>query len=178
MTRNLQIALIALMLLLVENGLAEIVPPHWLPDIGLMLIAALGLTASFVSGLWVTVFFGFVMDHLTGAFRGEYELVYLVLFAVTFFANRQINLGGAFRNVVVIGVMTLFQGLGFIAFAALFREQGLLPIALQPEWWIRLFINAGCAPWIVGGFVLLALRRSADASLRSSEGFGPSEASR
>jgi len=178
MIKCLQLFAVALLLLVLENGLAIVVPRYWLPDIGLIFIAGLGLRTRFVPGLWLTIAFGYVSDCLTGSFRGEHILVYLALFAITYIGNRQVNFIGFVRFAAVVCALTFLEGLGFIFFGYVFRAKGLLPISFHYGWWVRLIVNVACAPWILDAFMRVLRRGDADGSLRSSEGFLSKELNR
>jgi len=178
MIKCLQLFAVALLLLVLENGLAVFIPRYWLPDIGMIFVAGLGLRARFVPGLWLSCAFGFVSDCLTGSFRGEHMLIYLVLFAIAYIGNRQVNFSGVVRFAAVVCALTFLEGLGFIFFGYVFRETGLLPISFHYGWWVRLFVNVACAPWILDTFMRMLRRGDSDTSLRSSESFLSKELNR
>jgi len=105
-------------------------------------------------------------------------LIYLALFAITYIGNRQVNFSGSIRFAAVVCALTFLEGLGFILFGYVFREKGLLPISFHYGWWVRLFVNVACAPWILDAFMRILRRWDFESSLRASEGILSKELNR
>ena len=112
---------------LLQAVAATFVAPRFLPDLGLLLVVALGLCwRSTAAGLVLAAVLGYLTDLLSGALLGQHALVRLGVFAAARLASRHLNLrsapplavfavGVTVANAAAIGGLTAFfsTGLGF-----------------------------------------------------------------
>jgi len=82
-------------LLLVQGGLAGVVPAPWCPDFGLLYVLALGLHAPSATGaLLVAALLGYTADLLSGSLFGQHAFLALLAVTAAWIACRQLNLHG------------------------------------------------------------------------------------
>jgi rod shape-determining protein MreD len=131
--------------LVVQGGLAGFVPPRLLPDLPLLVIAAVGLCAPPAIGLTVAAGVGYATDLLSNSLLGEHALLFAVVFAVTRRANRRLNLRGGLPRGVFAFFLTLAYGLALSIVGWSFGTPGL-GLALVPGLLLHAVVNALAIP--------------------------------
>ena len=138
--------------LTLQGAVATFVPARFCPDLGFLLVVALGLAwRSPVGGVCVAAAIGFATDLLSGSLLGQHALLRLAAYATARFGSRHLNLRGplpqaAFdagltgANAVALTLLTSFFSPGSGASIVVVRE--LLPQAV---------VNAVFAPLVAYG---------------------------
>ncbi len=135
--------------LTLQGAVATFIPPRFCPDLGLLLVVALGLCwRSPVGGVCVTAAIGFASDLLSGSLLGQHALMRLAAYAMARVGSRHLNLRGPLpqaifvagvtaANAIALSLLTSFFSPGSGAGIVAFRD--LLPHAL---------VNAAFAPFV------------------------------
>lgn len=92
MTRIVGVWAGAVLALMAAGALADPVPAAWLPDLGLLVAAALGLYLPGASGLVLAWSIGWTEGLLYAAPLGQYALLRMLAWAATRVASRSIHL--------------------------------------------------------------------------------------
>ena len=93
--------------LTLQGAVASFLPPRFCPDLGFLLVVALGLCwRSAVGGVCVAGAIGYTTDLLSGSLLGQHALLRLAAYAVARFGNRHLNLRGALPQMVFVAVLT------------------------------------------------------------------------
>ncbi len=152
-------------LLVFQGAISRVIPPHLCPDFALLFVAGLAFRLSSLHGLLFAAVVGYLADNLSGTLLGEHAILYTTIFLVMRVLNRQTDLSGGFRRGLVVGLLTLLQGLGLIWMAYFFREQSLLPVALDGGLWIQALVNAIAAPFFLSWFLRFMRDRDSESPL-------------
>ena len=133
MKRALLILLIGIAAPVFLGAINTLVPARFIPDLGFLVVIALGLHwRSTAGGLVLAATLGFATDLLSGSLLGQQALLRLLAFGAARFASGHLNLRGAVPQSLFVLAFTAINALG---------------IAL-----LNVFFNAG------GGFDLVMLR--------------------
>ena len=93
--------------LTLQGAVASFLPARFCPDLGFLLVVALGLCwRSAVGGVCVAGAIGYTTDLLSGSLLGQHALLRLAAYAVARFGNRHLNLRGALPQAVFVAVLT------------------------------------------------------------------------
>ena len=110
-----------LVLLWVQGGLATFLPPHFCPDLGLLLVISLGLWwRGLTSGLCMAAGLGYAADALSGSLLGLHALLRLVAFSGSRLASRQLNLRGPLPLAVFAACASVAYGLAAVGLTHFF----------------------------------------------------------
>ena len=133
MKRTLLILLIGIAAPVLQGALNTFIPARFAPDLGFLVVIALGLHwRSTAGGLVLAATLGFAADLLSGSLLGQQALLRLVVFGAARVASGHLNLRGAVpQSLFVVGMTAL----------------NTLAVAL-----LNVFFTAG------GGFDLVMLR--------------------
>jgi len=137
--RALALAGLAFVALVVQTGVARVVPVPWCPDIGLLFVVGLGLALRRAStGLVLSALVGYLSDLLSGSLLGQHMLLRMAAFGAARIGSRRLNLRGPvplaifasalaalLAPFVVAGVAKLCQALG--------DEEGARLMRLEPR---------------------------------------------
>jgi len=141
-----------LALLVVQSVLLQIFPFPWCPDLLLLATLALGLHwPARVSGLVLAAALGFCADFLSGSLAGQHVLVYLVTFTGTSLLSRPLVLRGPVPLALFAVVVTV------VAAAVAWSSSMLLSGVERPSgaWLLTLglhaLVNALLAPGFCAG---------------------------
>lgn len=147
---------------MLQSALAPFLSAGLCPDLGLLLVVAVGLSGrSVAGGLLFAAFVGFVADLLSGALLGQHVLLRILAFAAARGANAHVNLVGFGAKGTFVAVLTVLNGLAMGGITAFFSPgAGLAPIAGR-ELALSALINALAAP-LVTPLVSLILQRLED----------------
>lgn len=132
---------------MIQSALARFLPEMLCPDLGLLLVLAVGLRGrNLAGGLLLSGFVGVVADLLSGALLGQFVLLRLLTFAAARVASLHVNLAGAPSKIFFVAVLTLVDNLAIGGLSAFFSPDaryiwiGVTPLALQAA------VNALAAP--------------------------------
>jgi rod shape-determining protein MreD len=93
--------------LTLQGAVASFLPARFCPDLGFLLVIALGLCwRSVVGGVCVAGAIGFTSDLLSGSLLGQHALLRLGAYAMSRFGNRHLNLRGALPQAIFVAVLT------------------------------------------------------------------------
>lgn len=133
--------------LIVQGALAAIIPTPLTPDLGLLVVVAIGLCwRGTASGFAIAALLGFAADLLSASLLGQHALLRLLAFGAARLASGQLNLRGPIPLAVFAGGLTVAYGAGVLALSGFFTGAwdwsfGWLVSLLQ-----HAFANAVCAP--------------------------------
>jgi rod shape-determining protein MreD len=138
--RTLLILAFGVVALVLLGALNTLIPPRFTPDLGLLVVIALGLHwRSTDGGLVLAATLGFAADLLSGSLLGQQALMRLLAFGIARFASGHLNLRGAVPQSLFALAFTLFNALGISLLSVFFTAgggfdlvmlQNLLPHAL------------------------------------------------
>lgn len=106
---------------MLQSALVLYLPTALCPDLGLLLVVAVGLCGrSVAGGLSFSALVGFVADLLSGALLGQHVLLRVLAYAAARSASAHVNLIGAGSKAVVVAFLTVMNGLAMGALTAFF----------------------------------------------------------
>lgn len=150
MKRLLVLAAIGLFGPIVQGAVSPFVPPDLCPDIGLLLVIALGLTfRNTVAGIGLAAWVGFVCDLLSGALLGQHAIARVFAFSVARLAGFQMNLRGGFTQLTLTAAITVMSALLLSGLTAFFTASTAAPMASAVELARHAAVNALLAPLVV-----------------------------
>jgi len=145
------IALFALgvLALMLQGALATIVGPNLCPDLGLLVVLALGLRwPNLPSGVWLAAGLGYVTDLLSGSLLGQHALLRGMAFLAARLGSRQLNLRGALPLTTFVAAVSVLYGVALLSLTDFFTGG----IELGWRWFggllVHSSINALLAPSI------------------------------
>ncbi|MGH0035221.1 MAG: rod shape-determining protein MreD [Myxococcota bacterium] len=149
--------------LVVQGAASTLLPPPYCPDLGLLVVIAVGLTWERASsGLLLAFAIGLTADMLSGSLLGQHALLRLVAYLASRLASRQLNLRGALPLAVFAGAFTVLDALLVLALTSFFTGSG----ALGLEWVVDALqhglVNAALAPAVSVGVERLGVWSGAD----------------
>ena len=116
---------VGLLALILQGAIARTIPPPWCPDLGWLVVVALGLRwPRFLPGVIAAVILGYSMDLVSGSLMGQHALMRLLTYLAAALAARQLDLSGGLSvsilvfcstlvyGVVVVGALSFFTGAG------------------------------------------------------------------
>ena len=116
---------VGLLALVLQGALARSIPPPWCPDLGWLVVVALGLRwPRFLSGVLAAVILGYSMDLLSGSLMGQHALMRLLTYLAAALAARQLDLSGALPVSILVFGGTLVYGVATVAILAFFTGAG------------------------------------------------------
>lgn len=146
--------------LILRGVISAVLPPALRPDLGLVVVVALGLHLPGAAGIVLAALLGYATDVLTGSLLGHHALVFVVAFALTRLAGAQLDLRRGLPVLFLVAALSASCGLLTVALARLFTGEAAWP-ALG-----RLLGQAGLdavvAPLLLPLFAAVALRLSED----------------
>lgn len=158
MKRVVALALLGLAVPILQGALAPFLPRSACPDLGLLLVIALGVALrSTAAGLALAAWLGLVSDLLSGALLGQHALLRVLAFAVARLASTHMNLQGPFTQLALAAGLTLASAFGMLALTAFFEagRPAVFPVA---DLLLHTAANALAAPLLVGFAVRLLAR--------------------
>lgn len=149
MKRAVVLAGLSLLVPIVQGALAPFLPRGIFPDLGLLLVIALGVALrSTAAGLALSAWLGFVSDLLSGALLGQHALLRLLAFGVARATSSHVNLQGPLTQMGLAAVLTLASAFGVFALTAFF-ESGAATVFPLADLLLHTAANALAAPFVV-----------------------------
>jgi len=112
---------VGLAALLVQSAAALVLPYPFCPDLGLLVVIAIGLYwEPLPSGFALAVVLGYSTDVLSGSLLGQHAMLRLVCFSAARLASRQLNLRGSLPFAVFAGGLTIIYAAALEAQFAFF----------------------------------------------------------
>lgn len=114
---------LGLLALIVQSAVVLVVPEPLCPDLGLLVVVALGLHwASLPSGFALAAALGYATDVLSSSLLGQHALLRLLSFGAARLAGRQLNLRGAMPLAVFAAGLTVAYATALQAVLAFFTS--------------------------------------------------------
>jgi rod shape-determining protein MreD len=111
--------------LIFQGAVARMIPPPWCPDLGLLVVVALGLRwPRFLPGVLAAVMLGYGMDLVSGSLMGQHALMRLLTYLAAALAARQLDLSGGIPVSIFVFGATLVYGVVVVAMLSFFVGAG------------------------------------------------------
>lgn len=151
----------------VQGVLGNFLPQAFCPDLGLLLVLALGLIwRSFAGGLLLAVMLGYVSDFLSGSLLGQLALLRILAFLAARAISRHLSLLSSLHLALFSLVITAIYGLALLSLTGLFSREASVEVpalfALLPQ----MLLNALFAPPVVALVRFMAAQLGDDESGR------------
>jgi len=112
---------VGILALILQGALARSIPPPWCPDLGWLVVVALGLRwPRFLPGVLAAVILGYSMDLVSGSLMGQHALMRLLTYLAAALAARQLDLSGGLPVSILVFGGTLVYGLATVASLSFF----------------------------------------------------------
>jgi rod shape-determining protein MreD len=165
--RTLAVLVVGIAAPMLQGALNTFVPARFTPDLGFLIVIALGLYwRSTAGGLAIAVALGFVADLLSGSLLGEQALLRLLAFGAARIASRRLNLRGALPQATFVLVFTGVNAAGIGLLNSFFAAGGGFELAMLRDLLPHAAINALFAPLVSWGVEALASSLGDDESGR------------
>lgn len=150
MKRFFAVLVLGLIALGIQGGLSLVIPRELCPDLGLLVVIALGLHwQEATSGLIVASVLGFTADLLSSSIFGGHALMRLLVFSATAISRQKIDLRSGAALGLFAGVMTIFYALGLLLLMRFFgADSEWLSRSEIGGLFLHVLVNAVCAPAI------------------------------
>ncbi len=121
--RVIAVFVLGLLALGVQGGLAMVLPRSLCPDLGLLVVLAIGLHWLEVTpGMFVATALGFAADLLSSAILGVHALLRLLSFSLTALARSQMDLRGGATFALFAAGMTILNAIGLMILLGFFSS--------------------------------------------------------
>jgi cell shape-determining protein MreD len=138
--------------LLLQGVLAIFLPARFLPDLGFLMVIALGLSwRSAAGGACVAAGIGYATDLLSGSLLGQHALLRLVAYAVGRVGSRHLNLRGALPQAAFIAVLTVANAVALGLLTSFFSPGAGVGLSAARELLPQALANALFAPAVALG---------------------------
>jgi rod shape-determining protein MreD len=145
--RTLLILLLGIAATVLLGGVNNFLPARFAPDLGLLVVIALGLHwRSTASGLVIAATLGFASDLLSGSLLGQQALMRLLAFGAARVASGHLNLRGAVPQAFFALVFTVVNVVGVALSSVFFTGQGGLDLVMLQDLLPHALVNALFAP--------------------------------
>lgn len=125
MKRAAAIFVLGLVALGVQGGMAKLLPRELCPDLGLLVVIAIGLHwQEATRGLFVASALGFAADFLSSSIFGAHALLRVLAYAMTAVGRSQMDLRGGVALGLFAGGVTIAYGVALLALMSLVGGAG------------------------------------------------------
>jgi cell shape-determining protein MreD len=146
-----------------QGALAAFLPPPWCPDLGLLVVVALGLYwQSVVGGFALATALGYVADLLSGTLLGQHALLRMMAYAAARVCGSHFNLRGPLPQMVFVAFLTLAHAVVLAGTTAFFVPQLGFKLPAVGALAAHALANALCAPLMTGLVGRLVSRLGSD----------------
>jgi rod shape-determining protein MreD len=153
----LAVLLVGIAAPMLQGAVNTFVPARFTPDLGLLIVIALGLYwRSAAGGFVIAAVLGFVADLLSGSLLGEQALLHMFAFGVARFASSHLNLRGPLPQAIFVLVFTGVNALGIGLLNTFFAAGGGIDLAILRDLLPHATVNALFAPLLSRGVEALA----------------------
>jgi rod shape-determining protein MreD len=133
--------------LVVQGAVSTFLPPPYCPDLGLLVVIAIGLCWERASsGLLLAFALGLAADTMSGSLLGQHALLRLAAYVASRLASRQLNLRGALPLAVFAAGLTLLDALAVLALTSFFTGSGSPGLGWFVDALQHGLVNAALAP--------------------------------
>jgi rod shape-determining protein MreD len=166
--RPLALLLVGITAMVLQGAINAFVPARFTPDLGFLVVIALGLRwRSAAGGLVLAALLGFVADVLSGSLLGEHALMRIFAYACARAVSRQLNLRGVVPQVIFVLAFTLVNAFGVNSLDLFFRSGGGAGGPLLRDAIPHAFANALFAPVVSSLVESLVLALGSDEAGRN-----------
>ena len=138
--------------LTLQGAVATFIPPRFCPDLGFLLVVALGLCwRSPVGGVCVAAAIGFATDLLSGSLLGQHALLRLAAYATARLGSRHLNLRGPLPQAVFVAGLTGANAVALALLTSFFSPGSGAGIVAVRELLPQALANAVFAPLVAFG---------------------------
>lgn len=125
MKRGLAVLAFGLIALGVQGGIAMAIPRVLCPDLGLLVVIAIGLHwGENTGGLLLASALGFAADVLSSSIFGAHALLRVLVYATTALTRSQLELRSGAALALFAGAMTIFYAGGLVLLMRFFGSTG------------------------------------------------------
>lgn len=150
MKRLIAVLVVGLLALGIQGGLSLVIPRELCPDLGLLVVIAIGLHwQQATSGMFVASALGFTADLLSSSIFGGHALMRLLVFSATTVSRRRMDLRSGVAMGLFAGLMTIFYALGLLLLMRFFgADSEWLSRSEIGGLFLHALVNAVCAPGV------------------------------
>ena len=149
MKRGLALVALGLLVPIFQGAVAPFLPRSACPDLGLLLVIALGVgLRSTAGGVALAAWIGFVSDLLSGSLFGQHALLRVLAFGAARLTGGHMNLQGAFTRMALAAGLTVASAFGMVGLSAFFAGSAQLAPGGELLW--HTGVNALFAPFVLG----------------------------
>jgi rod shape-determining protein MreD len=135
------------MALVVQGAVSTFLPPPYCPDLGLLVVIAIGLSwERAASGLVLAFALGLTADMMSGSLIGQHALLRLAAYTAARLASRQLNLRGALPLAVFAGALSIVDAFAVLALTTFFTGSGSVGLGWIVDALQHGLVNAALAP--------------------------------
>lgn len=107
--------------LIFQGAIARTLPPPWCPDLGWLVIVALGLRwPRLLPGAFAAVLLGYAMDLVSGSLMGQHAFLRLLTYLAAALCARQLDLSGGIPVSIFVFVGTVIYGVAVVSMLSFF----------------------------------------------------------
>lgn len=156
MKQALALLLAGLLALVVQSGIVRVVPHPLCPDLGLLVVVAIGLYwEPLPSGFALAAVLGYASDVLSGSLLGQHGLLRLLSFSASRLGGRQLNLRGVVPLAVFVAALTLAYALALHVLQAFFSGTSVSWMSSLGRATVHALVNGLAAPVVAAGIASL-----------------------
>ncbi len=149
MKRGVALVALGLLVPIFQGAVAPFLPRGVCPDLGLLLVIALGVgLRSAAGGVALAAWIGFVSDLLSGSLFGQHALLRILAFGAARLTGGHMNLQGAFTRMALAAGLTVASAFGMVGLSAFFAGSAPVPPGGELLW--HTGVNALIAPFVLG----------------------------
>lgn len=147
MKRTVALFLLGAFVPMLQGVAAYFLPARWVPDLGLLLVVALGLCWRTVGGgMALSCAIGFVADLLSGSLLGQHALLRMFAFGAARVGSQALNLRGPLPQAVFVAGLTVVNAGAFGALTAFFTPGPEMPWVVWRDVGPQALVNSIAAP--------------------------------
>ena len=141
-----------LLALLVQSSLAVVIPAPFCPDLGLLVVVAVGLYwQPLPSRFLLATGLGYASDVLSGSLLGQHALLRLLSFAAARLGGRQLNLRGVLPLAMFVAGLTIAYAVALHTLLVFFTGVPVLAGSRVGSALIHALVNGLAAPFVAAG---------------------------
>jgi cell shape-determining protein MreD len=165
--RGLGLAVFGILAVMFQGAVAGFLPPGWCPDLGFLLVVAIGLCwRSTAGGLLLAALMGFVGDLLSGSLFGQLALLRVLAYLAARVASLHVNLIGPGPQVVFAAGLTVANALVLSALTAFFSPGTGVDFVLLRQLVPHVMVTALTAPFVTAAVAAIVARLGDDEASR------------
>lgn len=168
MRRPLTLVALGLVALLLQGGIATLVPRAFVPDLAFLVVVTCGLHLPGVRGLLVAAWLGYTADLLSGAPLGEHALLWVGLWGLTGVVNRRLDLRRIPPLMVASAAFTVAETAAFVFLHGAVVGRSVVDVTLFVTLGWQILANVLAVPLVWGATLsVLALTAPEEGARRT-----------